>query len=1135
MQRTERVTDLGLRLKTDEKISGYGLIKRRGRGGYAEVWEADSPGGYRVALKLVPLSTDLRSGELRALMITRGIRHPSLLEIYGTWQVDNLLIICMELADRSLWDRFIEADAQGLRGVPRAELLGYLDSVAEAIDYLNDYTHSVAGRDGVGVQHRDVKPQNILLFGGRAKVGDFGLARVMEQAMASHTGHCTLPYAAPENFGGKTSRQSDQYALAVTYCQLRGGWMPFQGSLAQITFGHLYNQPDLSGLPAPERPIVARALAKRPEDRWPDCRSFVEALRNLGGDETSPVPDLLHRGEFDPASELEAASRSPVPSDTNLNSFDSDFIPLDTSTETMAVPTHPASLLPWDTAVPDEGSSDFIPIDNSGEFGSVSFEHRLPNPSWDSELDDSESCDFIPIDTSGEIRALQPGLGWPDFADEPAGEEAAGSVLAPQVKPKLAQWIGKHAGPVNERLARLHPKLAAAAGHAAAFSAVRTKQLTHGIRTLADRGRRDAARLNAYLRPRLAQIRGQSLALAARALSQSSSSARHLGRRLGTDAARLNAELRPRLARATSRAASLTRSGTSHLVRSARSTATRLRSSEAATDAAAWMRQRLASPSRADHVAALMTLGLVSLLGGVWMLGPRSRPAVPSRDAAASRPAPVRPQSRVEPPAARALASVALPPKVTAPKVGNSSREHAPASTDPARPPAPARRTANTKASSETAEKSAAQPPAPRLAGVGVVRGNQPDTAAASPPSTKPVPASSPAPAAASARVGSSEPPDLIGPLSMAIASGNSLSSGPAAAAAAVQPTNATRAAEAALPAVRDGAPSNDEPPLDRSPARAESQPGQDAPAVSLPTSVSVTAGETTRLPVRVARNDPVSPTRLEFQGLPRGVSAEDRTIPAGKTEAEVALAASPEAAAGTAEIKVGFTAGAERGEAESELTVKKPWAAQAFKRGQTNLEHGANDLAIADFDEALRLDPDSLDARLKRGVAYNRQGRLREALADLNAALRASPDSAEAHLLRGQVHRALGQHRPALEDYNAVIRLHPEAKAYLARGSLLHEIGDYDQALADYDRAVRLDPNDYSVHYQRGVTRYIMGDNAGAIRDLTEAIRHDPRNIDAYQYRSHAFARQGEYSKAGSDHDTYVRLNKPAEPGAEK
>src|SRR5439155_24933270 len=125
-------------------------------------------------------------------------------------------------------------------------------------------------RRGMGFQHRDLKPQNILLIDDRAKVADFGRARVMEGGVTSHTGPCTVPYAAPEYFGGRTSRQSDQYALAVTYCQLRGGRIPFPGTTAQMAVGHMCNDPDLEGLPEPERPVVARALAKSPEERWPD-------------------------------------------------------------------------------------------------------------------------------------------------------------------------------------------------------------------------------------------------------------------------------------------------------------------------------------------------------------------------------------------------------------------------------------------------------------------------------------------------------------------------------------------------------------------------------------------------------------------------------------------------------------------------------------------------------------------------------------------------------------------------------------------------------------------------------------------------------------------------------------------------
>jgi serine/threonine protein kinase/Flp pilus assembly protein TadD len=317
---------IGPILRSHPQVSGYRLIARRGRGGVAEVWEAESPGGFRVALKLVHLSTDLRSGELRALKITRGIQHSGLLVVHGAWQVENLLVISMELADRSLWDRFLEANVQGLRGIPRGELLGYLTPVADAIDFLNGYRHTIDGRPGMGIQHRDLKPQNILLIRDRAKVADFGMARVMEGGVTSHTGPCTVPYAAPEYFGGRTSRQSDQYALAVTYCQLRGGRIPFPGTTAQMAVGHMCNAPDLEGLPEPERPVVVQALAKRPEERWPDCRAFIDSLISLGSASGCSIPDALQRDRRYFFSGRNGAGES---SALGLDAADHDFIPVD--------------------------------------------------------------------------------------------------------------------------------------------------------------------------------------------------------------------------------------------------------------------------------------------------------------------------------------------------------------------------------------------------------------------------------------------------------------------------------------------------------------------------------------------------------------------------------------------------------------------------------------------------------------------------------------------------------------------------------------------------------------------------------------------------------------------------------------
>src|SRR5205085_1315996 len=94
------------------------------------------------------------------------------------------------------------------------------------------------------------------------------------------TGGLTPTYAAPETFDGVLTRHCDQYSLAIVYQELLTGTPPFPGgSVQQIILQHLQSPPDLSPLPPGDRPAVARALAKRPEDRFPTCAAFVRALR----------------------------------------------------------------------------------------------------------------------------------------------------------------------------------------------------------------------------------------------------------------------------------------------------------------------------------------------------------------------------------------------------------------------------------------------------------------------------------------------------------------------------------------------------------------------------------------------------------------------------------------------------------------------------------------------------------------------------------------------------------------------------------------------------------------------------------------------------------------------------------------
>ena len=147
-----------------------------GAGGAGEVWCAEGPGGLPVALKLVRLACKLGGRELDNLRILRAVRHPNLLAYFGAWTTDDLLIIGMELAECSLWDRFNRLSSEHLAGIPFPELLAIMGEVARVIDFLNEPRHELDGKTDVAIHHRDIKPQNIMLLGGGVKVADFGLS-----------------------------------------------------------------------------------------------------------------------------------------------------------------------------------------------------------------------------------------------------------------------------------------------------------------------------------------------------------------------------------------------------------------------------------------------------------------------------------------------------------------------------------------------------------------------------------------------------------------------------------------------------------------------------------------------------------------------------------------------------------------------------------------------------------------------------------------------------------------------------------------------------------------------------------------------------------------------------------------------
>jgi tetratricopeptide (TPR) repeat protein len=144
---------------------------------------------------------------------------------------------------------------------------------------------------------------------------------------------------------------------------------------------------------------------------------------------------------------------------------------------------------------------------------------------------------------------------------------------------------------------------------------------------------------------------------------------------------------------------------------------------------------------------------------------------------------------------------------------------------------------------------------------------------------------------------------------------------------------------------------------------------------------------------------------------------------------------------------------------------------------------------ALADYNQAIKLDSNYAIAYMNRGNVRDDLGDKQGAITDYNQAIKINPNYAKAYYNRGNVRDDLGDKQGAITDYNQAIKINPNyAKAYSNRGIVRDDLGDKQGAIADYNQAIKINPNLAQAYYNRGVVRKQLGDKQGAIQDVQKA-----------------------------------------------
>jgi tRNA A-37 threonylcarbamoyl transferase component Bud32 len=275
-------------LAVGTEIAGYRVESFISRGGMAVIYRAhDRRLGRRVALKLLApeLSQDERFQQrfLRESRLAASLDHPNIIPIYEAGEASGLLYIVMRYVEGSDMKELL--DREGPLDLDR--ITAILRQVGAALDAAH----------ARGLVHRDVKPGNILIASGTGRedpdhvyLTDFGLTKRSSSLSGQTTSGRfigTMEYVAPEQIGGKpVDARTDVYSLGCVLYHGLTGEPPFdRDDEAALLWAHLADEPAPVSARRPDLPpgldaVVAKAMAKAPEDRYGSCRDLIVDFRD---------------------------------------------------------------------------------------------------------------------------------------------------------------------------------------------------------------------------------------------------------------------------------------------------------------------------------------------------------------------------------------------------------------------------------------------------------------------------------------------------------------------------------------------------------------------------------------------------------------------------------------------------------------------------------------------------------------------------------------------------------------------------------------------------------------------------------------------------------------------------------------